>query len=136
MAAYLQGYTLNEKGLESSAFDFSTRSLNEKVSFASTPGGIKTALLSKPVRGDLVKLSVSFKFGNVESLRQQDVAAMMAGQMLDKGTASMTRQQIHDEQVRLGAALSLHFGDEGGALDMGLSLPSTGTRCCWANSFT
>lgn len=118
VAAYLQGYTLSEKGLESSAFDFSTRSLNEKVSFASTPGGIKAAMLSKPVRGDLVKLTVSFKFGSAESLRQQDVAAMLAAQMLDKGTASMTRQQIHDEQVRLGAALSLHFGDEGGALTL------------------
>ena len=118
VTSYLQGYTLSEKGLESSAFDFSTRSLNEKVSFASTPGGIKTALLSKPVRGDLVKLSVSFKFGSAESLRQQDVAAMMAGQMLDKGTVSMTRQQIHDEQVRLGAALSMHFGEEGGALTL------------------
>ena len=118
VTSYLQGYTLSEKGLESSAFDFSTRSLNEKVSFASTPGGIKTALLSKPVRGDLVKLSVSFKFGSAESLRQQHVAAMMAGQMLDKGTTSMTRQQIRDEQVRLGAALSMHFGEEGGALTL------------------
>ena len=118
VAAYLQGFTLNEKGMESSAFDFNTRSLNEKVDFSSTPGGIKAALLPKPVRGDLVKLGVSFKFGNLESLRQQGAAAMLAGQMLDKGTTSMTRQQIHDEQVRLGAALSLHFGEEGGALTL------------------
>ena len=118
VAAYLQGFTLNEKGLESSAFDFSTGSLHEKVMFSSTAGGIKTALLPKPVRGDLVKLSVSFKFGSLESLRQQGAAAMLAGQMLDKGTTSMTRQQIHDEQVKLGAALSLHFGEEGGALTL------------------
>ena len=118
VAAYLQGFTLTEKGMESSAFDFSTRSLDEKVMFSSTAGGIKTALLPKPVRGDLVKLSVKFKFGSLESLRDQGAAAMLAGQMLDKGTTSMTRQQIHDEQVRLGAALSLHFGEEGGALTL------------------
>ena len=61
VAGYLQGFTLAEKGLESIPFDFSSKSLHEKVVFAATPGGVKTAILSKPVRGDLVQLAISLK---------------------------------------------------------------------------
>ena len=118
VAAYLQGYTLNEKGLESVAFDFGIASLHDKVVFATTPGGIKTAMLSKPVRGELVSLNISFKFGNVEALQNQDAAATLAGAMLQRGTARMSRQQIQDELNKLGAALSMGFGDSGGSLSL------------------
>ena len=114
VAAYLQGYPLSEKGLESVAFDYSAKSLHEKVVFAQTPGGIKTATLVKPVRGDLVKLTISFKFGNVDSLKNQLAAALMAGSMLNMGTTKMTRQQIQDEIVKLGATLNLGFSNVGG----------------------
>jgi zinc protease len=118
VAAYLQGYALNEKGLASVVFDFSIPSLHDKVVFATTPGGIKTAMLSKPVRGDLVSLDIKFKFGNVEALQNQDAAATMAGAMLQRGTAKMSRQQIQDELNKLGAALSMGFGDTGGSLSL------------------
>ena len=118
VAAYLQGYTLSEKGLESVAFDFSPPSLHDKVVFAPTPGGIKTGILSKPVRGDLVQMKIAFKFGSLASLRNQDAAASMARSMLDKGTFKMTRQQIQDELVKLGAALNLSFSETGGGLSL------------------
>jgi zinc protease len=117
-AAFLQGYTLSEKGLESVAFDFSTKSLHEKVAFAQTPAGIKTATLFKPVRGDLVTVRVIFKFGNSESLRDKVVAATLAGSMLNMGTSKMTRQQIQDETVRLGASMNFNFGATGGVLSL------------------
>ncbi len=118
VAAYFQGYTLSEKGLESLAFDFGIASLHDKVVFATTPGGIKTAMLGKPVRGDLVNLNIRFKFGNVEALQNQDAPATMAGAMLQRGTARMSRQQIQDELNKLGAALSMGFGDSGGSLSL------------------
>ena len=118
VAAYLQGYPLHEKGLESTAFDFSPRSLQDKVALATTGAGIKIAELSKPVRGDLASMTIALKFGTVESLHKQAAVAALAGQMLDKGTSTMTRQQIHDEQVRLGADLSMQFGQSGGTVSL------------------
>jgi zinc protease len=116
--AYLQGFRLSEEGLASVAFDFGVPSLFEKVSFATTPGGIKTAVLAKPVRGDLITLNINFKFGSLESLQGQDAAASMARAMLTMGTSRMTRQQIQDELVKLGASLNMGFGDTGGGLSL------------------
>ena len=118
VAAYLQGFALSENGMESTAFDFSTPSLHEKVVFAATPDGIKAAALPKPVRGDLVQVNIAFKFGNRQSLMSQGPAAMMANAMLLRGTPKMTRQQIQDELIRLGVALNMSFGDEGGGVSL------------------
>lgn len=116
IAAYLQGHVFKEKGLESLPFDFSVASLNEKVRYGTTPGGIKTAVLVKPVRGDLVTLHIGFKMGSLESLSGQDAAAAMARPMLLMGTTRMNRQQLQDELVRLGAAVNMSFGERGGSL--------------------
>lgn len=118
VATYLQGYTLGEKGPESVAFDFSIPSLHDKVVFAPTPGDIKTAILSKPVRGDLVQIVITLKFGTVDSLQNQNVAGSMANVMLLRGSPKMTRQQIQDELSKLGAKLSVNFGQTGGSLSL------------------
>ncbi|MDD5334018.1 MAG: pitrilysin family protein [Rhodoferax sp.] len=118
VAAYLQGYALGEKGQASVAFDFSIPSLHDKVMFAATPGGVKTAILSKPVRGDLVQFIITLKFGTLDSLQNQNVAGSMANVMLLRGTPKMTRQQIQDELSKLGAKLSVNFGQTGGSLSL------------------
>ncbi len=118
VAAYLQGYTLSEKGMESVAFDFSPQSLSDKVAFAPTANGIQTATLSKPVRGDVVNLSIAFKFGNVDALQNQSAAATLAGRMLLMGTSRLTRQQIQDELDKLGASLNVNFANTGGGISL------------------
>ncbi len=118
VAAYLQGYTLSETGMESTAFDFSTQSLQDKLLFTPTATGIQTATLAKPVRGDVVTLNIAFKFGSLESLHGRDAASAMASGMLDKGTSKMTRQQIQDQLTRLGASLNLDFSATGGGLSL------------------
>jgi zinc protease len=118
VAAYLQGFALSEKGLESIAFDFSSKSLHEKVMYLPTPGGIKMAALQKPVRGDMVRMNMTFKFGSVESLHNQIAAGAMANRMLLRGTNKMTRQQIKDELTRLGAVLNMNFSEHGGGVTL------------------
>ncbi len=118
VASYLEGYTLNEKGMESVAFDFSPQSLHDKLLFSPTTGGVQTATLAKPVRGDLVKLSIAFKFGTLESLQSQTAAATLAGRMLLMGTPALTRQQIQDELDKLGAALNVNFANTGGGISL------------------
>ncbi len=118
VAAYMQGQVFKEKGPESLPFDFSLASLNDKIRYGKTPGGIKTAVLVKPVRGDLVTLHIGFKMGTLGSLSGQDGAAAMARPMLLMGTTRMNRQQLQDELVRLGAAVNMNFGETGGSLHL------------------
>lgn len=124
VAGYLQGFTFAEKGLESVAFDFSSKSLHEKVVFAETPGGVKMAMLAKPVRSDLVRLGIRLKFGSIESLQNQNAAAAVANAMLTKGTTSMSRQQIQDGLVKLGVALNVNFNEVGGGLTLNVKKDS------------
>ena len=116
VAGYLQGFTLSEKGPESIPFDFSVASLQAKTVFSQTPGGIKIAALNKPVRGDLVQIALTFKFGSLQALQNQSAAGSMAAAMLQSGTPRFTRQQIQDEWLRLGALVAMRFGPAGGTV--------------------
>ncbi|MBN7137209.1 peptidase M16 [Lysobacter enzymogenes] len=56
--------------------------------------GLKLALLPKKTRGNTVTFSANFRFGEVEALRGRDVAAAVAGAMLMRGGAGLSREQI------------------------------------------
>ncbi len=118
VAGYLQGFALSEKGPESTPFDFSVASLQAKAVFSQTPGGIKIAALNKPVRGDLMQVGLSFKFGSLQALQNQSAAGTMAAAMLQSGTPRYTRQQIQDEWLRLGAAVAMRFTPAGGTVSI------------------
>jgi zinc protease len=92
--------------------------MNAKTVFHTTPGGVRTAVLAKPVRGDVVTVYIAFKYGNVDALKGQSAASVLASRMLDKGTARLNRQQIQDELTRLGAQLGMQFGNNGGGLSV------------------
>lgn len=118
IAAFLNGFPLSEKGLESVAFDYNPTLLFDKLAITQTPSAIKMAALVKPVRGDLVKLNIAFRFGTAASLRDVDIAATMASSMLYMGTTKLSRQQIQDELVKLGASLNMGFSSSGGNLSL------------------
>ncbi|HYY98974.1 MAG TPA: pitrilysin family protein, partial [Pyrinomonadaceae bacterium] len=66
-------------------------------------GGIKMALLPKKTRGGKVVAQMVIHYGDEKSLMNRSTAAELAGQMLMRGTAKHTRQQIQDELDRLKA---------------------------------
>ncbi|MFN9470801.1 M16 family metallopeptidase, partial [Acidovorax sp.] len=116
--AYLKGYALSDATEASVAFDFSTASLHRQAVFSTTPGGIRMAVLNKPVRGDVVELQMRLRLGDEVSLRDQEFAVFMAGQLLTGGTARYSRQQVQDESVKLGAAFNLAFTGEDGTVNL------------------
>ncbi|MEZ5049806.1 MAG: hypothetical protein R2766_09170 [Saprospiraceae bacterium] len=63
----------------------------------------KVALLPKENRGDAVNGSIILRFGTSESLVGKSTAAQFAARMLDKGTKTMTRQEIQDKLDALKA---------------------------------
>ena len=84
-------------------------------------GGIKTAFLVKENRGDAVTLRLNLRMGDEKSLMNRGLAGNFAGQMLMRGTAKRTRQQIRDEFDRI----KTQAGVFGGATGTGASITTT-----------
>ena len=91
------------------AFDPTPANLERHVT-RGTLGPIKTALLPRKTRGDLVTVQLTLRYGNEESLTGTDTAAQFVPAMLLRGTRSHTRQQLTDEVNRLGAGVSTSGG--------------------------
>ena len=90
------------------AFDPSVDNIEART-IRSTAGPIKMALLPKKTRGEMVVARLLFRIGNLNALKGRVTAGSLAGDMLDRGTAKHTRQQIQDELDRLKARVSI-FG--------------------------
>ncbi len=116
VADFMKGFALKEASEQSVEFDFSIPNLQKTAVQSTTAGGIKTAVINKPVRGGLVSFSMDLDVGRLQSVSGKDIAAGFIGPMLMRGTASMTRQQIDDAFVKLGAQVSMSVGATDGGL--------------------
>jgi len=103
VAAIVKDYKGGAEVTAGEAFDPSTSNIDARTRSVEVPGGIKIAMLPKKTRGNTVVLRMSLRFGDETSLMNKSMAASLAGQMLTRGTAKHTRQQIKDELDRLKA---------------------------------
>jgi zinc protease len=88
-------------------FDASPAQLDAKTRRLALPGGMKVALLSKPTRGQAVRIAMQFRVGDERSLvGQREVSEFVAG-MIDKGSSKLTRQQVQDRLDALRAELTI-----------------------------
>ncbi|MEZ4963500.1 MAG: pitrilysin family protein [Saprospiraceae bacterium] len=114
-APNLEDLLANYKGKEAIAegenFDPSPKNIEDRTTRGEAKDkGIEFAFLPKETRGNAVSARMTLRFGDVNSLKGQDVAAQFAAQMLDKGTANLSRQQIQDELDRLKARVNIFGG--------------------------
>jgi zinc protease len=82
------------------AFDPSQDNIDRRTKLL-TVGDVKVALLPKKTRGGTVNVALSLHIGNEKALFGQQVNAMLAGQMLSRGTTRYTRAQLADEEQKL-----------------------------------
>jgi zinc protease len=93
------------------AFDSSPANIDAKTQRLGLANGMKVALLTKPTRGQTVRISISLRLGNERSLNGQREVSEFTAAMLDKGGAGLSRVQIQD---RLDALKSeLQFASNG-----------------------
>ncbi len=71
-------------------------------------GNLKVAFLPKENRGDTVFVSFVTHFGDEKSLMNRVTAGNITGDMLMRGTAKHTRQQLKDEFDRLKANVNIN----------------------------
>jgi zinc protease len=120
IAALVKDYKGGEAVAAGETFDPSPANVETRTK-RSTIGGLQVAFLPKENRGDTVMTSVTLRFGDEKSLMNRGSAASMVGQMLMRGTAKHTRQQIQDELNNLKAQVVVF----GGATSAGAQIEST-----------
>ncbi len=121
VAALLKGYAGDAAASQAEAFDATPTNIDRRSQAGALPVGLQTVLLAKGARGRLVNGALLLQFGDERSLLgQSDVASAVAA-MLDKGTTSLSRNQIQDKLDLLRAEL----GFSGDATGLRVGLRST-----------
>ncbi len=92
------------------AFDATPENIEKRLKRGELSGGMKTALLAKKTRGETVNAQIILRFGDENNLKNQRVAADLAGGMLMRGTSQHTRQQLTDEMDKLKARITINGG--------------------------
>ena len=76
-------------------------------------GGLKAAVLPKPTRGAAAQAVLSLRFGDEKTLFGQAAAAEAVARLLDKGTATLSRQQVQDRLDALKTQIAIQPGAGG-----------------------
>src|SRR5215203_3939011 len=92
------------------AFDPSPASIESRTTRTTLPSGLKVALLPKKTRGQTVVGAMTLRFGDEQSLIHMSAVADLTADMLMRGTARHTREELKDELDRLKARVSIAGG--------------------------
>ena len=107
VAELVKDYKGQEKLAQGEAFDASPANIEARARKVAFPSGLKSAFLPKKTRGEQVNATLTLRFGTEASLMGKDLPGEIAAQLLMRGTAKHTRQQIADEFDRLKANVSV-----------------------------
>jgi zinc protease len=109
VAQVMQGFKPQAAVAAVAAFDASPASIDARTQ-THTLGGLKVALLPKPSRGETVQATLTLRFGDEKSLAGTGYSGDALAQLLDKGSARFSRQQVQDRlaalktEMRIGSA--------------------------------
>ncbi len=111
--AMVKDYKGKEAIAEGEAFDPSYENIENRTTRGELEQTLEYALLPKETRGDAVVARMSLRFGNEDNLQGKQMAARFAGMMLDKGTETMSRQELEDKLDELKARVRIGGGATG-----------------------
>ena len=121
VAAMLKGYTGAAAVAAGEAFDPSPANVEARTKRSTLASGMKVALLPKKTRGGSVRGTIALHFRDVKSLTDRNAISDLTADMLERGTATKTRQQVQDELDRLKARVRIG----GGAGTLSASIETT-----------
>jgi zinc protease len=120
IAADVKDYKGNAVMAAGEAFDATPANIQARTQI-SNAGGVKLALLPKATRGQVVVGRIQLQMGTVESLKGlRAVGETMAAQ-LNKGTTTLSRNQIQERFDNLKANVAF----QGGASGLGVQFKTT-----------
>lgn len=119
-APNVKALVANYKGKEDIAvgeeFDPSPSNIDSRTITGTFDSGLEYALLSKENRGDAVVLNMRMRYGTPKSLIGKESAGSFASMMMDKGTETMSRQEIQDKLDAMEARVNIYGGQTGATL--------------------
>ncbi len=107
VAALVKDYKGQEKVAQGEAFDASPANIDARTRKVTFPSGLKASFLPKKTRGEQVNASLTLRFGTEATLMDKDLPGEIAAQLLMRGSAQHTRQQIADAFDRLKAQVNI-----------------------------
>jgi len=110
VSAILEGYKGKEAIAEGEAFDPSPSNIDSRTKKGKLKSGAEYSLLTKQNRGDAVNASVTLRFGTPKTLAGKSTVGQLTASMLDKGTTTMTRQEIQDKLDGLEGRVNVFGG--------------------------
>ncbi len=108
VAALVKDYQGDPNVAQAESFDATPANLDRRTETGALASGLKWALLTKGTRGRAVQARLSLHYGDLASLQGQDTAASFLAALLDKGTSTLSRQQLSDrfDQLRADVGFS------------------------------
>ena len=118
-AEALKGYAGKAALAAGETFDPTPANIDARTETFMIGDKLKVSLLPKDTRGDTVVLNATFRFGDVESIkRSPDPAGSAAGEMLMRGSKSMTREQIAQRFEALKTTADVSGGVQSASIDL------------------
>ncbi|MFO1271679.1 MAG: pitrilysin family protein [Rubrivivax sp.] len=112
VAALVKGYQGDATAAKVEAFEATPANLDARTQRFTLASGLKAGLIAKGTRGQAVQARLRLHYGDEKSLMNQETVAAFAAQLLDKGGAGLTRQQISDQFDKLRAEVGFSASDQ------------------------
>ena len=109
----LKGYKGEAARSEGEVFDTAPQAIDARTQRFVTPAGLKVAMVAKKTRGGSVNATLSLRFGDAKALEGKHPRGEFAADMLLRGSAHHTRQQLADAFDRLKATVHITGNEEG-----------------------
>jgi zinc protease len=111
VAAQFKNFKPSDQVAQVEAFDASPANIDARTQRFSLAPGLKVAFLPKASRGQAVKAVLNLRFGTEASLKGWGEAPTALAELLDKGGAGLSRQQVQDRLDALQSEVSFSGGD-------------------------
>lgn len=112
IADVVKDYKGSKTVVAGEAFDPTPENLDTRTTIIDQDG-IRIALLPKKNRGETVVMSLTLRYGNEDSLKDNTIAAGMLPSMLMTGTKRLNRQALQQEMDKLNVQISGGAGGGG-----------------------
>ncbi|MDM7913818.1 MAG: pitrilysin family protein [Candidatus Eisenbacteria bacterium] len=113
IAEMVAGYKGGEALAQGEEFEATVANIESRTIRQTLPSGAKLVLLPKKTRGQTVQASISFHFGDEQSVKGLRTVGDFAADMLMRGTKKHTRQEISDLTDKLQTRLFVYGGAQG-----------------------
>jgi len=111
VAAMAKGYKGDPAAAQAEAFDPTPANIDARTQSLTLPVGMKVALLAKGSRGNAVQAVLTLRYGDEKSLFGSANVPEFTAALLDRGTATLSRQQIQDRFEALNAQVQFSGND-------------------------